>query len=376
LGIGESFGFAVAGATLWEYFGEIGEVVSINDLIITPFTGVGLGEPLTQLGAFFDRQRPTSANRVLGSLFGPIKSINDGLDGATLRRTSGPSDEWHRFVFSTSGTVSRRQVDSGARSVREQGDWRIEASERLARLRNYDGAAEHSEWFDDGNLSGMSLRAAFGEHGGSDFALESNVVPFGYYWRSARQRSDGVHGSGVVAGYSMGYHYLVHDFGGATGHTLDRAAFVQPIGAMFEYKGSLGAVALTSRVDLSGVYGGIHPMATDSYGARRDALASVLRHFDYYFGAGAQLEASLDLRWGLLEADGSMLGRRFSCVDEHVSQTIHDTWQHFAAGVGLHIQPAWLLRAFSEDTLRAGSLAEARGSAHESSAGLEARAIF
>ena len=124
------------------------------------------------------------------------------------------------------------------------------------------------------------------------------------------------------------------------------------------------------------MYGGIHPMATDAYGARRDALASVLRHFDYYFGAGAQLEASLNLRWGMLEADGSMLGRRFSCVDEHVSQTIHDTWQHFAAGVGLRIQPAWLLRAFSEDTLRAGSLADARGSAHESSAGLEARATF
>lgn len=376
LGIVESFGFAVAGATLWEYFGEIGEVVSINDLIITPFSGIGVGEPLTQLGAFFDRQSPTTANRVLGSVFGPIKSINDGLDGAALRRTSGSSDEWHRFVFSTSPTFSRRQVDSGARSVQHQGDWRIEASERLARLRNYDGAAEHSEWFDDGNLTGMSLRAAFGEHGGSDFAFESNVVPFGYYWRSARQRANGVYGGGVVVGYSMGYHYLVHDFGGGPGHSLDRAAFVQPAGAMFEYKGSLGAVSVTSRIDVAGVYGGIHPMATDAYGARRQSLASVLQHFDYYFGAGAQLEASLNLRWGLLEADGSMLGRRFSCVDEHVSQTIVDTWQHFAAGVGLHVQPTWLLRAFSEDTLRAGSLADARGSAHENSAGLEARAIF
>ena len=79
----------------------------------------------------------------------------------------------------------------------------------------------------------MSLRAAFGEHGGSDFAFESNVVPFGYYWRSARQPAQTACAAAVsVAGYSMGYHYLVHDFGGALGHhQLDRAAFVQPIGA-------------------------------------------------------------------------------------------------------------------------------------------------
>lgn len=376
LGIVESFGFAVAGATLWEYFGEIGEVVSVNDLIITPFSGIGVGEPLTQLGAFFDRQPRPSANRVLGAIFGPISSVNDALDGASLRRTSGPSDEWHRFVFSVAPTLSRRQVDSGSRTVQHQGDFRFEATERLARLRNYDGPAEHSEWFDDGNLSGMSLRAAAFDHGGSDFAFESNAVPFGYYWRSARQRPDGLHGSGVVAGYSMGYHYLVHDFGGPPGHSLDRAAFVQPIGAMFEYRGSLGALSVASRLDVSGVYGGIHPMASDAFGPRRSQLASVIRHFDYYFGAGGQLEASLSLRWGRFEVDGSMLGRQFSCVDEHVSQTIRDSWQHFAAGVGVRVQPTWMLRAFSEDTVRAGSLADARGSAHESSAGLEARAIF
>jgi len=46
LSILESFGFALAGTVLWEYFGEINEVVSFNDLIVTPFSGIGLGEPL------------------------------------------------------------------------------------------------------------------------------------------------------------------------------------------------------------------------------------------------------------------------------------------------------------------------------------------
>jgi Domain of unknown function (DUF3943) len=376
LGIAESFGFAVAGATLWEFFGEIGEVVSVNDLIITPFSGIGIGEPLTQLSTFFDRQSPTPLNRVLGSLFGPINSINDTLDGGTLRRTSGPDDEWHRFDFAVAPAFTRREARGAEHTVQYQTDLRVEASERLARLRNYDGAAEHSEWFDDGNVSGMSLRAAFRSQGVTDFGFETNVVPFGYFARSARLRSDGVHGSGIVLGYSMGYHYLIHDYGGALGHTLDRAAFVQPVGAMFEYRGSLGPVSVTSRVDASGIYGGVHPMATDAFGARRAALTPILQHFDYYFGAGAQLETQLTLRWAGLEADGLLLGRRFTCVDEHVTQSIHDSWQRFAFGVGFRIRPSWLLRFFSDDTLRTGTLADARGSARESAAGLEARAIF
>ncbi len=376
LGIGESFGFAVAGATLWEVFGEIGEVVSVNDLIVTPFTGIGIGEPLTQFSAFFDRQPRTTTYRVLAAVFGPIKSVNDALDGVTLRRSSGPNDEWHRFTFALGPAVTRREVQADARTVQSATDLRVEAAERLARFRNYDGAAEHSEWFDDGNLSGMSVRAAFGSTGVTDFGLETNVVPFGYFSRSARQAPDGVHGSGVVAGYSMGYHYLIHDYGGAPGHTLDRAAFVQPAGAMFEYRASLGPVSVASRIDASAIYGGVHPMATDAYGTRRRSLASVVQHFDYYFGAGAQLESSLSVRWAGLEADGAVLGRHFTCVDEHVSQDIHDSWQRLSFGLGVRVQPSWMLRLFSDDTWRSGGLADARGSAHESAAGLEARAIF
>ena len=376
LSIGESFGFAVAGATLWEVFGEIGEIVSINDLIVTPFSGIGIGKPFTQLSAFFDRQSPTTLHRVLGAAFGPIKSANDSLDGLTLRRASRADSEWHRFAFSAGASAVRRQVQAATRTSQARSDVRFEISERLARLRNYDGPGEASEWFDDGNVSGMTLRAAFGSKGITDFGFETQLVPFGYFARSARQRSDGVHGSGIALGYSMGYHYLIHDYGGATGHTLDRAAFIQPGGAMVEYRGSLGAVSVTSRVDASAIYGGVHPMASDAYGARRSSLASILSHFDYYFGAGAQVETSLELRWGSLEAEGSLLERGFTCVDEHVAQSIHDTWRRFAFGLGFRVRPTWSLRLFGDDTLREGTLANARGSAHESAAGFEARATF
>jgi len=377
LSIPESFGFAVAGATLWEFFGEVGEVVSINDLIVTPFSGIGIGEPLTQFSAFLDRQQnPSLVNRTLATVFGPIKTVNDALDGVELKRTSTPRDEWHRFVISGAPAYTRSQVNDPGRTLRYHTELRVVLSERLARLPDYDWEGEHSEWFSDGNLSGVSLAFAAGARGVSDFGFATQVVPFGYYWRRARVVADGVQGSGVVAGFEMGYHYLIHDYGDSKLGGLDHTAFIKPAGAMVEYRASFGELSLTSRIDASVTYGGIHPMASGAFGADRSALAPVLRHFDYYFGAGGELESSVSLRYGRVEAEGSVLGRRFTCVDEHVKQSISDTWQRFDLALSYRILPAWALRVFSDDTVRAGRLAAARGSAHESAAGLELRSIF
>ena len=53
LNVLESFLFSLAAATVWEYFGEYREKVSINDLTLTPVAGMAVGEVLSQLGAFF-----------------------------------------------------------------------------------------------------------------------------------------------------------------------------------------------------------------------------------------------------------------------------------------------------------------------------------
>jgi hypothetical protein len=376
LSVPESFGFAVAGAVLWEYFGEISEVVSVNDVIVTPLSGITIGEPFTQLGAFFDRQSPTLLHRVLGSAFGPIKSINDAFDGTTLRRASGPDDEWHRFTLASSTGVVREEISARSRSVQSRDFVAFELSERLARLRNYDGATDRAGWFDDANLSDLSLTVAVGPRGLKDLAFKSDVVPFGYFQRRAQRNSRGLFGSGFVVGFEMGYRYLLHDYGGVPHSSLDRAAFVQPVGALFEYRATLGSVSLTSKLDLAGAFGGIHPIALDAFGPDRSSLASVVQHKSYYFGAGGQVEASLSLGFGQLVADGSLLARHFVRVDPNVTQYIEDDWRRLAAGVGIHIRPAWLLRVYSEDSLRMGRLADARTVAHENAAGLELRANF
>jgi len=376
LGIGESLGFAIAGAVLWEYFGEISEVVSVNDLIVTPFTGIGLGEPLVQFSAFFDRQSPTAINRAFGSVFGPLKSVNDALDGSKLSRSSTRRNDWHLFSAAASLAFTRSEFHQPGLSVSEHTDYRLEVSERLARLPDYDAAGRHSLWFSDANLSGMSLGVAFGEQGLRDFAFGADFVPFGYYQREMRGAAGDLHGSGWVLGFQMGYRYLVHNFAAVpeTGH--DRTAFVEPAGALFESTVEFGNLSFSSRLAVTAIYGGVHPLASEAYGPDHAAWQSVLSHFDYYFGAGAQLEGSLGLRVFRLDSELSLLGRSFVCVDEHAQLPMSDAWRRLGWSVGYHIDPSWSLRFYSDDLVRTGRLGVARASAHETSAGLQARATF
>jgi len=377
LSIAESSGFAFAGALLWEYFGEIGEVVSVNDLIVTPFTGIGIGEPLTQFSAFFDRQRATALNRTLGTVFGPLKTVNDALDGSTLRRSANPHNDWHLFTAAAAVTFTRSEFRRPAQSLSEHTDYRIEVSERLARLPGYDGVGRHSLFFTDANVSGMSLSVAFGARGLRDFAFGADFVPFGYYQRDMRGVAESRRGSAWLFGFQMGYRYLAHDFAAVPATGLDRTAFVAPLGALFEAQVELGGgVALDSRLSVAGTYGGVHPLASEAYGPDREALHSVLRHFDYYFGAGAQLEMSLGLRILRLESALALLGRSFTCVDEHARQPISDAWRRVRWSLGYRVLPGWSLGFHWEDLVRTGRLGFARASAHEVSAALEVRATF
>lgn len=376
LSIPESFGFAVAGATLWEYFGEIGEIVSVNDLIVTPLTGVGVGEPLTQFGAYFDRRPPSFVNRLFGTLFGPLKSVNDALDGAQLSRDSNPRNDWHRFRLAVSPMFTKSEFTDSRRAVANSSNFRFDWDERLARLRDYEDVGDRAEFFVDGNLSGMSLRAAYGERGFSDFAFSTNVVPFGYYRRRAQLSAAGLQGGGFVLGFELGYRYLVHRYLDGPTDMLDRAAFVRPLGVMFEFRGHLGSATVSSRVDLLAAYGGVHPLASRAFGPDRDQLPLVLNHFDYYFGAGGELEASLDVSFHRLAADASLLGRRFSCVDEHAHLPIRDAWERYVAGLTYRLGDGWSARIFGEKAFRSGMLGDARASVRESTSGLELRTTF
>lgn len=318
LSILSSFGFAVAGSGLWELFGEVGEIISTNDSIVTPLAGLAIGEPLTQLGAFFDRSSPSDLHRTLGSVFGPFKSLNDRLDGVHVRRSGRydalgfPTNEWHRFELGASAALTVQEAGQGHGEAHFP-EGRIELSSELARLTGYSSKAKRNEWFSEANLSNLSLELAIGSAGVSDAWFTSRAVLFGHYYRHAVQTERSLEGGGVALGLATGFSYAVHDFSRQEPGPRDRIAGVRPAGLVVASHVATSGIDISSELDAGPDFSGITPLALAGYlsTAEVSALPPVLQLRSYYFGAGYHVTSLLRARRGAVELRGRLRNDQF-----------------------------------------------------------------
>jgi hypothetical protein len=376
LSVPESLGVAVLGAVAWEYFGEVSEQVSLNDVIFTPLSGTAIAESFTQLGSYFDRAERTTSHRVLGAVFAPVKTLNDFLDGAELSRASArqPGREWHEFPLQLG--VAEVDEKGNLPGATRAGEVRLQLAERLARLPGYDGAAERAFWFDDAQLSGITLGAAFAAHGLSDFLFEPHAVMAGHYFRSATGKGRALRGTGYATGLRMGFTYQIHDYRRLADGYRDFSAFVEPLGWFWELRHARGGLRLRVALDAGAEYGGVHPLAQARFDADSMQLSRELRIFNYYFALGARFRSRIEIAMDSLRLDASSATWGFGSVDEHVQIPIADGFSRLGAGFSYGFDGGMSLRAFVERSLRYGRMGDARGEARELAFGGEALAYF
>lgn len=323
LGIAEAFGFSVAGSLLWEYFGEVTEIISANDMVVTPFGGMAIGESTTQLGAFFDRASPTLGHRVLSTVFAPLRAVNRAMDGEPLQPSASldergfPRDEWHRFrLFTHAAAV--HQARTGDAPGTTFGAFGLDLSSRLARLPDYDGAGRHSLGFGDANLSHLDLRLAASRYGLFDLAFECGFMLGGYYHRDARHAASGdVSGGGIAVGIATSFLYSLHDYDADRSRPTDRIARVTPLGVLFDHRGALGPVRVASRVDIGPDFGGVQPYALPDGVAPEDPgeFEPVTRIHGYYHALGAHFASSLELSAGPFTWGGTLRAERHQAMN-------------------------------------------------------------
>jgi hypothetical protein len=87
----QSFGFAVGGSLMWEYFGE-NTHPSYNDIMNTPISGAFLGEVLYRLSSnvLDDRTRGTERafREIAVGIIDPVRGFNRLIQGKTFRTTN------------------------------------------------------------------------------------------------------------------------------------------------------------------------------------------------------------------------------------------------------------------------------------------------
>jgi hypothetical protein len=379
LGIYQSFGFSVAGSMVWEYFGEITEVVSMNDTLVTPLAGWAIGESMFQLGAFFDRSGPELHNRVLGAVFAPLKTFNDWYDDAEpLRPLRGfPENEWHRFDLGVGLFV----VEQGAGSTSGQFvEGRFRLSERLARLPNFDRAGRHGLAFGEANVSGIELEGAIGDTGLTDLRLSTQVVLAGYYHRQAHAERSLVWGGGGLVGVGVGFEYAVHDLERDRGGPADRISSIQPLVLVLEHRLNLGELKLHSYVDVGPNFGGIRALALERFTGDREVLPEVLKRHGYYFGLGGHGSAALGATWRRVEAGGRLRAEGYRAIDsfgEPMRHPIADTHGVFSAHLGYRLPDSpTVIRTTVERRVRGSSVGGSHVFRTETSAGLGVAAVF
>jgi hypothetical protein len=385
LGILESFGVAIGGSLLWEYFGEIHEIVSINDMIVTPLSGIGIGEPLLQLGAFFDRGSPRLHNRILGTLFGPFKTLNDLLDGRTLARSQPsdangfPANEWHQFDLGVAAATTQQEAAAPGLRDNVSQEWRFSLRSRLARLPNYADAGRHSMPFDDGNVSSIDVQAATTAAGLVDLNIATQFVALGYHVRRAGLHQDGtLWGSGTQLGLTIGYQYTMHDSDRDGARARDRIAAVQPLGVVIEHRAELGHVQLLFRFDAASEFAGVRPYALRQYELQPNAveLPTLLREHLYYFGLGAHAMGSLAIVLDAFEAQTRVKTEAYSDIGGGgISASDRRTVLDARASCGLPHTPL-RLSAFVGRRWRSGQFQQATAVRRETSVGIELGARF
>jgi len=301
LGIPASFASAAISSGLYETLFEWREVVSINDLIVTPFAGMALGETLFQLGNYLnsESQRPKLLEETTGGgEFGRrLASVTLGLPrrGHDVVDTPPPapavvddslglsSAYWHEFRLAVGAEFATNDHhDFGQATV-------IREQTTLVAMPGFLQPGDITTWYWNGNFTSTSTKVGFEQRlRDVDVAIDAHLI--GHYEQHLTVDGDGLHGVAHEIAAHTALHYVErwlldrHDFY-ATLHLMG------PVGTLWL---PLGKARLRFAADVAPDFAAIRSLAYEKWVARlgtEGTKSSLLLH-GYYNAWGVSTGAS------------------------------------------------------------------------------------
>ncbi|MFW5876928.1 MAG: DUF3943 domain-containing protein [Myxococcota bacterium] len=300
-----AFVYGVASSTVWEYAVELSANVSFNDMILTPFSGIAVGELFFQLGRYLNSAPGGGGpgQRAGQWSFGVVNAAHDaiydlpGLPDAPPDNLGFSSAYWHRFRVGY--YLGRLRNDRDASDVAHGPSLDI----RLAAMPGYLKPGRFSTAFAEGNFTEGHLQLLFDEHGLAEADVRIDAIVAGYYAQDLRLEHGTLWGRSLVVGMHSGYRYVDRDLLDRP----DRYAMVHLPGPGVEVRRAWRSVWLGLRAHVNGDFGGFRPVALSSFVRRNgsDQIRELLRRRDYVHGAGAsgRVEVTLESHGCELGAD-------------------------------------------------------------------------
>lgn len=283
LTVPSSYLFSFVLSTTWELVGEYRELVSINDMVMTPGTAMPIAEAFAQMGAFLgfydwlDKARPRWM-RNLGAVWleGPI---------------------WHDFRLVMAGGV--RDHDAGTEATSHIG-----LDTEIIRIAGYGQPGTASHLLMNGNFSQLALRGSFGEGGIDDFLFFARAALVTYYRKSISE--DGSRGYDLILGASSAFEYGMHWV--APGHlhtsTRDQTAIGHLLGPTIDGRLHRGDLDLRAVIDVYGDFAMVRNYALGKLRAAEgeESMKSSVRRESYHYALGVTAMGRAMARYRGVEA--------------------------------------------------------------------------
>lgn len=306
----ESLLSSFVASSLWEYFVEHSEVVSINDMIMTPMGGFVLGEVVHQIGRYFrgkGRQNGSRLYQAIGTVVDPATAFNAMIDKYTGGRGNAYHNDfdpnmWGRvefFLYQSNNTNSMKPALAG-----EHKGWGVNAEIINAPI-EMEGK-DHRLIFDQ-VFNKLLIEVTNDEHATSEMIIKAKTSLFlAYHARDISKDSAGrPYGYSVTFGPTatlnmehakdkkeVTYHALDTNVG-VFGSTIDVVTYIRDVKV---------------RMTIDG-HGTTHMIRSYAFEKNKDAIdttgvVSELVNEGHYYGAGYQAGGQISVEYKGFEIGG------------------------------------------------------------------------
>ena len=320
LGLWESLLITMGTSTVWEFFGELQDEVSINDAVMTPFGGFAIGETMYQLGEFFQHSSHTIPNQALGFLFGPSTAIHRWWDNTTPKAPTNvdkfgfTTDAWHRFrVFAGGGGSTSGDTDD-FRGETEMGfDFEVVTAEK------YGKPGEASIFYTDGVFNELAFKAAMDGTEIVDLRFFAKTAFLGHYQQNIRkdEASQHLEGHSLFLGLSSAFEYYAHVF--SEMREEDKQAICDLVGPSLVADYYHRGFHLRASVDAYPTFSMVKPAAADLYDRNHSlqGVKSIYRSEGYYYAVGMTAAGRMEADYGPFGLEGQIRYHYFDSIEGH-----------------------------------------------------------
>lgn len=319
-GVAPSFVAAAGSSAIYELLLEWREIVSLNDLIVTPFGGLSSGEFMHQFGNYLNSEPEAVRTSVRGTLGSTVRdaarysgglprAVHDALDKPLAPASAGVdnlglSRAWfHEFRV----RVGQQSYFDGEGRV---GDlFALRSELQLFAMPGFLRPGDFERWYFEGNYGRFHLRIANGDAGHAT-ELEFGAHLMGYYAQELRSPTDGYAHEFALASELV---YVDRkELSGREHYGLVR--FPHPA-ARFWF--GLGDARLELAVRASADFASIRSIAFPKYAARfgETGAKSTLQLHGYAHHFGISAGASAELIVGDVAFGGSAEHGHYESID-------------------------------------------------------------